>query len=86
VLLPACEAVIVHRPTPVVAPLGVHGPDALKVTGSPSGLPLDSAVALNENVPPYCTLGKVDQLIVCDCRVEPAGRIVKVPETELAAS
>jgi len=80
------DALILHTPTPVMAPLRVHGPDAVKVTGCPSGMPFDSAVALNENVPPYCTFGKVGQLIVCGSTVEPAGSIVNDSDTEFAAS
>jgi hypothetical protein len=60
------DAVILHRPTPVMAPVAVpvvvptvHGPDAVKVTGS-------EAVALTENVLPYCTFGNGAKLIVCD--------------------
>jgi hypothetical protein len=70
VLLPTVpagtDAVIVHGPTPVVLPLVVHGPDAVKLTGSP-----EEDDALNENVLPYCTVGNCGKLMVCDCAVEP---------------
>jgi hypothetical protein len=66
VLLPGADAVIVHNPTPVVAPLVVQGPDALKLTGR-----LEEDDALNENVFPYCTFCKVAKLIVCDVVVDP---------------
>jgi len=88
--LPAgTDAVIVHKPAPVVVPLAVpvvvptlHGPiaGAEKLTGCPE---LD--VALTVNPPPYCTPGNVPKLIVCDCAVEPCGRIVNVADTGLAA-
>jgi hypothetical protein len=81
VLLPICEAVIVHCPTPVVVPLVVHGPADAKVIAS---LELDDA--LNENVLPYCTFPTGAKVIVCDCRVEPAGSIVNDSDTEFAAS
>jgi hypothetical protein len=67
---------------PVVA-LTVHGcplagPE--KVTGSPVD------VALTENpVLPYCTLGTGPQVMVCDCVVDPCGRMVNVPDTGVAA-
>jgi hypothetical protein len=84
VLLPTvpagADAVIEHGPTPVVPPLTVHGPDDVKLTGSP-----EEDDALNVNVPPYCTLGNCAKLMVCDCVSEPAGRIVNVPDTEFAA-
>ena len=76
----SADAVIWHGPTPVVVPLAVHGPDAVKLTGIP-----EEDDALNENVFPYCTFGNCGKLIVCDCVSEPCGRIVKVPDTELAA-
>jgi hypothetical protein len=75
----AAAAVIMHGPTPVVPPLVVHGPDAVKLTGSPA-----EDDALNENVLPYCTFGNCEKLIVCDCVLEFAARIVNVPDTELA--
>jgi hypothetical protein len=89
------EAVIVQRPTPVVVPVAVpfvvptvHGPVALKLTGCPSGLLFDSAIALTENWFPYCTFGNCDgdQTIVCPCVVELAGKIVNDSETGVAAS
>jgi hypothetical protein len=75
VLLPDADAVIMHRPAPVVAPLAVpavaptlHGPVevAEKLTGSPE---LD--VALTENPVPYCTFTNGAKLMVCDCVVDP---------------
>jgi hypothetical protein len=60
------DAVILHGPTPVVPPLTVHGPDAVKLTCSP-----EEDNALNENVPPYGTFGNCGKLIVCDCVLEP---------------
>jgi hypothetical protein len=74
------EAVIVHRPTPVVLPLVVHGPDVAKLTVWPT-----EDDALNENVLPYCTFGNCAKEIVCDFVVEFSGRIANVPDTELAA-
>jgi len=62
----AADAVILHGPTPVVPPLGVHGPDAVKLTGSP-----EEDDALNEKVLPYCTFGNCVKLMVCDCVFEP---------------
>jgi hypothetical protein len=62
----SADAVILHGPTPVVLPLAVHGPEAVKLTGSP-----DDEDALNENVLPYCTFGNCGKLIVCDCVSEP---------------
>jgi hypothetical protein len=79
VLFPCADAVIVHTPIPVVPPLAVHGPDAVKLTGRPA-----EEDALNENVLPYCTLCKGAKLIVCDIVLEPCGRIVNAPDTELA--
>ena len=82
--LPGADAVIEHTPTPVglplVLPFVVHGPDAMKLTGRP-----EVDVALKENVLPYCTACNGAKLIVCDCVLEPCGRIVKVPDTALAA-
>ena len=60
------DAVMVHKPTPVVLPLVVHGPDAVKLTGRPA-----EDDALNESVLPYCTFGNCGKLIVCDCASEP---------------
>jgi hypothetical protein len=80
VLFPACDAVILHTPTPLVVPLVVHGPDAVKLTDKP-----EEDDALNENVLPYCTLGNGAKVIVCDVVLEPAGRIMNVPEAGLAA-
>ena len=74
------DAVILHRPTPVVVPFVVHGPDAVNVTDKP-----EEDVALKENVLPYCTSARRAQLIVCDCRLEPWGRIVNPPDTGSAA-
>ena len=62
----SADAVILHVPTPVVLPLTVHGPDAVKLTGSPA-----EDDALNEKVLPYCTFGNCGKLIVCDCVLEP---------------
>jgi hypothetical protein len=76
VLFPGAEAVMVHKPTPVVVPLVVHGPEAENITVCP-----EEAVALNGNVPPYCTFGNGPKLMVCDRRLEPLGRIVNVPDT-----
>lgn len=76
----AADAVIMHGPTPVVLPPAVHGPVAVKLIGSPV-----EDDALNENVLPYCTFGNCAKLMVCDCVLEPWGRIVNVPDTELAA-
>ena len=67
VLYAGAEAVIVHKPTPVVLPFVMHGPDAVKLTVSPGG----EDDALNENVPPYCTFGNCGKTIVCDCVLEP---------------
>jgi hypothetical protein len=91
VLLYACPAgavaVILHRPAPVVVPLAVpvvvatvHGPDAEKLTSSP-----DVDDALTENALPYCTLGNAPKVMVCDCVVEPLGRIIKLPDAGVAA-
>jgi hypothetical protein len=70
VLLPTVpagvDAMILQGPTPVVLPLVVHGPDAVKLTGNP-----EEDEALNENVLPYCTFGNCGKLIVCDCVLEP---------------
>jgi hypothetical protein len=52
----------------------------MKVTGSP-----EDEDALNENELPYCAFGRVAKLIVCDCRLEPVGRTMNVPDTEFAA-
>jgi hypothetical protein len=67
------DAVILHKPAPVVVPLAapvvvftVHGPDAEKLTGSEA-----EDDALTENPLPYCTFGNGPKLIVCDCVVEP---------------
>jgi hypothetical protein len=82
------DAVIVHRPTPVVVTVAVpvvaptwHGPTAPKVTPSP-----EFEEALTEKVLPYCTFGKLENVIVCGCVVEPAGSIVNDSDTEFAAS
>ena len=80
VLYAGADAVIAHTPTPVMLPLAVHGPDAVKLTGAPT---LDDAAA--ENVLPYCTFGNGTKVIVCDLAVEPCGRMVNAPETGLAA-
>ena len=84
----AAVAVTVHRPAPVVVPvavpvveLTVQGPLAAKVTPMPV-----EEVALTENPLPYCTPGNCERLIICDCVVAPEDRIVKDPDTELAAS
>ena len=81
------DAVIVHNPAPVVAPLAVpavaptvHGPDAEKLTGSEA-----EDDALTENPLPYCTPANGAKVMVCDCVVEPAGRIANVPDTGVAA-
>jgi hypothetical protein len=66
VLFPGTDAVIVHKPAPVVVPLVVHGPDAVKLTGCPA-----EDDALNENVPPYCTFCNVAKLIVWGVVVGP---------------
>ena len=86
-LFPAADAVILHTPTPLVAPVAVpvvgptvHGPDAVKLTDRPA-----EDDALTENVPPYCTLCNAGKVIVCDVVLEPCGRIMNVPETGLAA-
>ena len=62
----SADAVILHGPTPVVLPLAVHGPDAVKVTCR-----VEEDDALNENVLPYCTFGNCGKLMVCDCVSEP---------------
>jgi hypothetical protein len=80
VLFAGAVAVIEHTPTPVMLPLVVHGPDAEKLTGSEA-----EDDALTENPLPYCTLGNGAKVMVCDCVVEPLGRIVNVPETGVAA-
>ena len=64
--LAAEDAVILHTPTPVVAPLAVQGHAAVKVTGRPA-----EDVAAKENVPPYCTSAIGAQLIVCDWVLDP---------------
>jgi hypothetical protein len=66
VLLAGADAVMVHTPTPVMPPLAVHGPDAVKLTARP-----DEDDALNENVPPYATPGNCGKRMVCDCRLDP---------------
>lgn len=90
--LPDCPAgavaVILHKPAPVTVPFAVlvdvptvHGPDAVKLTGSP-----DVAVAVTVNtLLPYCTLGSGPKVMFCDCVVEPCGRIMNVPDTGVAA-
>ena len=60
------DAVIVHKPTPVVAPLVVHGPEAANVTVCP-----EEAVALNKKAPPYCTFCNCGKVMVCDWMLEP---------------
>jgi hypothetical protein len=82
------DAVIVHRPTPVVVTVAVpvvlptwHGPTAAKVTPSP-----EFEEALTEKVLPYCTFGKVENVIVCDSATEPCGSMVNDPDTGFAAS
>ena len=65
-LFPGAIAVIVHKPTPVVAPPVVHGPEAENVTVSP-----EEAVALSEKVLPYCTFGNGPRVMVCDWMLEP---------------
>jgi hypothetical protein len=62
VLYAGADAVIVHKPTPVVLPLVMHGPDAVKLTVCPGG----EDDALNENVLPYCTFGNCGKTIDCD--------------------
>ena len=81
-------AVIVHLPAPVVAPVAVpvvpltlHGPEAAKVTPIP-----EEEVAYTENPLPYCTPANCERLIVWVCVLWPEDRIVKDPDTELAAS
>jgi len=80
VLFDGAEAVMEQRPTPLMLPLVVQGPEAVKLTASP-----DEAVALNEKELPYCTLGNVAKLIVCDFVPEPCGRTMNVPDTVFAA-
>lgn len=65
-LLPSADAVMVHAPAPVVAPLGEHGPEVEKVTANP-----EEDDALGENVPPYRTFGSCGKVIVCDIVLEP---------------
>ena len=79
-LFAGADAVILHTPTPVVLPAVVHGPEAVKLTVRP-----EDDDALNEKVLPYCTSCNGAKVIVCDCRLEPCGRIVNVPDTGLAA-
>ena len=74
------DAVIEHTPIPVTVPLVLHCPDAVKLTPKP-----EEDVALNEKVLPYCKFCNCGKLIVCDCVLEPCGRIVNVPDTEFAA-
>lgn len=81
------DAVILHKPAPVVEPLAepvvaptLHGPEAEKLTGSEAE---DDAVT--ENPLPYCTLGNGAKVMVCGCVVEPAGKMVNVPDTGVAA-
>jgi hypothetical protein len=81
VLFPSVDAVILQTPAPVVVPLVVHGPDAEKVTVC-AGAEDD---ALNVNVLPYCTAGNGAKVIVCGNKPELCGRIVKAPETAMAA-
>ena len=71
--MPGADAIILHTPTPLMAPAAVpvvaptvHGPDAVKLTGSPE---VDDA--LTENPPPYTTFDKAEKLIDCDCVLEP---------------
>ena len=78
-LFPGADAVIVHKPTPLMPPLVVHGPDAVKLTCSPA-----EDNALNENVLPYCTLCSVAKLIVCGIVLEPCGKTMNVPDTVFA--
>jgi hypothetical protein len=84
---PGADAVILHKPAPVVAPLAapvvaptLHGPDAEKLTGSEAD---DDALTVNPL--PYCTLGNGAKVMVCGCVVEPLGRIVNVPDAGVAA-
>jgi len=86
-LLAGAEAVILHKPAPLVVPLAVpvaaltaHGPDAVKLTGNDA-----EEDALTVNPLPYCTPGNGPKVMVCDCNVEPWGRMVNVPDAELAA-
>ena len=81
------DAVMVHNPAPVVVPLAVpvdaptvHGPDAEKLTGNEA-----EDDALTENPLPYCTLASGAKLMVCDCLVDPLGRMANVPDTGVAA-
>jgi hypothetical protein len=66
VLFAGADAVMVHNPTPVMAPLVVHGPDAAKLTARP-----EEDDALNENELPYCAIGNCGNRMVCDCRLDP---------------
>lgn len=77
------DAVIEHRPTPLMTPFAVHGPEAVKLTGRPA----EEVVLreLSENEFPYCAFGSGGKLMVCDCVAEPSGRTMNVPDTELAA-
>ena len=79
-LFAGADAVILQTPTPVTLPDVLHGPDAVKITVRP-----EDEDALNENVLPYCTSCNCVKVIVCDCRLEPCGRIANVPDTGLAA-
>jgi hypothetical protein len=65
-LYAGADAVIVHKPAPVVLPLVVHGPEFVKLTVWPT-----EDDALNENPLPYCTLGNGPKVMVCGCAVEP---------------
>ena len=86
VVVPGADAVIVHGPIavglPLVVPFVVQFPDAVKLTVWPPTL----EDAFNENGLPYCTPCNCVKVIVCDIVLEPAGRIVNVPDTALAAS
>ena len=78
-LFAGADAVMVHTPTPLMLPLVAHGPEAVKLTSRP-----EEDDALNENVLPYCTFGNCGKWMVCDCRLDPGGRTMTVPDTELA--
>ena len=80
VLSAGADAVIEHWPTPLMTPLAVHCPDAVKLTGRPA-----EDEALNVNVLPYCESCNGAKLIVCDMVLEPCGRIMTVPDTASAA-
>ena len=76
---PGEKAVIAHTPTPLMLPLVVQGPDAVKLTGI-----FAEEDALKENELPYCAFCRSAKVIVCDRVPDPVGRTMNVPDTAFA--